>query len=322
MPFVVFFVSIAGGLVLERWLRSRQSVAKPHRMSAVELVLACSAFGLLLWHAILCVPAFYIYHAPIYPELPGELKTLLWQNDQLTGRVASWAPERSGDEKFFALLPQDIPAIHELPIRGGYNPLLSGRQPVLRTDPWKAMQAYGIAWHFIADPQRPTGLSSVYSQSWKFEVVALNDPQLLPTAPAPFETVFSQDGVVVKKLTPVAPLAFAAEEEQLDTPTQRHPLPISLHGGGIDVAIQGVSPSQVVIVNFRHWAGMTASVDGRDTSCVKDSYERMFVRLPAAGETLSIRYRPTWATGIWMGLVAAALGAVFAGVHFRRRRSP
>ena len=318
MPFVVFFVPMTGGMVLDRLLRSRSR--------RTELVVGGSALALLLWHALLCLPAFYVYHAPIYPKLPTALERLLWHEKQLTGRVACWAPESTSDSNFFDLLPQNVPAVYGLPIRRGLDPLLSGSQPKRAGDFWTDMRVWGVAWHFI--PDRPPPLSSVYSQSWKFEVFGTNDPRQLPLAPhglaarlrgQSFAEVFAEDGVVVKKLTPVDPLAFAVENDQaLRTTIEREGLPIELHGSGIDVNVGGLPAGHLVIVNFRHWPDMTASVDGQAVACLKDPFERIIVRMPAAGETLSIRYHQPWASGIWLGVALAAAGGAL-GFLFRRK---
>jgi hypothetical protein len=345
MPFVVFFVSISGGLLLERivvrTLRVRNSahgVCGLQSWDAAHGVCGLQSWNtahgvcglqclLLLWHVFLCQPAFYVYHAPIYPELPERLEMLLRPNGQATARMMPWTPPASADSNFFALLPQDLPAVYRLPIRGGYNPLLGGKQPSAG-DFWTSTRVYGVAWHFL--PERPGSVSSAYSQNWRFEVAAPIDPRVLAHVPEglTLEQLYDENGVVVKKLSPVDPLAFTVDDPSNVSGTSQPALPIVMHGGGVDVNIQGVT-EKFVIVNFRHWPEMrlfpwidtpahkpvAAFIDGEPVMCAKDHFERIIVPMPKEGATLSIRYRAPWAMGIWLGMATAAAGLAVAIIN-------
>ena len=309
MPFVVLFISLSGGLVLERILQ----VVNDRRRA--EKILGTAAMSLLLLHALHCRTAFYSYRFTPYPELPAEFEKAMWKDGKPQRRVSSWAVNRSSDPNFAWLLPLDLPAIYKLPSVDGYNPILGGMMgselggkaqvlnmiAKLREDPLTAMKEYGIRWHLSHAPGRMPPLSPVSTTSWTMEIFGKSVHFQPPPAPETFRHVAEVDGVLLTELTDVKPLAFAVDPGRgLET---------SMSTRGVDVDVKGFAKDQAVVVNFLYYPeNVHAYVDGRRVACQADRWLRIQVDVPAGSETLAIRYEPPWATGCWLGAAVVVAG--------------
>lgn len=307
LPFVTFFVSLAGGLVLQRmvdsWPKTKQLLA-----GGVVLIL----FG---WQVAQARTAFFTHGFQPYPPLPAELAGIFFQKGEPTGRLISWAPFRSEEPEHALRMTSNIPAVYGLPALGGYNsllvssPLVAKRERLLEQKPVEALGAYGVAWQVLADetPDRPVNL---YNTFWWQQVPPQNVTLGIRMQFQRLKRAAVADGITVYKLDDVDPLAFVQSSKQN--------LALDLHGEGIDVNIRELPGDEYVSVNFLYWPNMAASVDGRPVLCQADDWGRMIVKLAGPGDRLELRYRADWLRGAILGLGVGVLG-IFLFYMYRRR---
>jgi hypothetical protein len=352
LPFFVFFASMSGGLMLERLLRmaDRGAGGPPAptgeppaptgeppaptgeppaptgeppvpRVSwtrqRTEWMIAVPALGLLVWHVAHCCTAFYTFGFRPYPELPTEMTASFWQDDQPTGRMASWTRYRSSDPNFALLLPLDVPAVYRLPSWDGYNPLLDGTRAMrdvqdrMEIDPARTLRAYGIRWNFFHDPNRLPTLTTAYSVMWKLEA-ADKMRYLRKLPPEQLAEIYHKDGVIVRERAKVDALAFAVDDPE-------RCLPLTFRGGGLDVALPSPEKETKVVLNFLYLPDMKAFVDGQETVCQPDEWNRISVDVSSGSQLLEVRYRPPWGKGLLLGLMVVIFGLIVAA-SLRRKR--
>lgn len=112
--------------------------------------------------------------------------------------------------------------------------------------------------------------------------------------------VATAGGVTVRELSGTAPLAFAEADPAA-------PLPIQLHGGGVDVDVSGCTAGRLVI-NFLCYPQMHAEFDGQPVVCTEDAWQRVVVDLPGPGQVLHLRFRSPWGQGLFLGAAVVLLG--------------
>ena len=218
--------------------------------------------------------------------------------------------------EYFSALPQNLPAVYEIPAFWGYDIVIGSKQPLQRAiacltaNPTAAARAYGIRW-FLKHRTCSKPVLSLNPRMHKLETfVEFNDN---------FEKIHftkrhSLSGVEeleVFELQPVDPLAFRRGEPSVA-------LPLRVDGAGIDVDLGGARSECSVVVNFAWYPDMKAEVDGQAVECQRDDWCRMLVEVPAGATRLELRYEAPWRRGFfWSGVVATmALG----GAYFLQRR--
>jgi len=311
MPFVVFFVSVTGGLVLESMYR------RARKRRRTEWIVMIVALLVLFIHVCHCRTTFHVDPFQPYPKLPADLLARLHVGDQPTGRVASWG-RYSNNAAFGLQLPQNLPAVYDLPTAEGVNPLLEGNKLVSRLSknlaehPAQAMRAYGVRWHLCQSPDQETEAGSTRTQTWKMEVVSRFERLNVPGFLDRFPVVRYPEGLDVYESDPVDPLAFVVEKPVESAaqavPVRRQALDIELHGWGVAVDVSRVTGQAWVVVNFLHYPEMAASVDGQTIPCQADYWGRMVVQVPQGANRLTIRYEPPWGIGVMMGVAPAIVG--------------
>ena len=323
LPFFVFFASLSGGLVLERFLANWR--AHPHSAGAgrLTLLVAVPAALLLALHVYQSRTAMHVAGFRPYPDMPAALKAYLWQNGQPTGRVCSWG-KYSHNDTYALQMAQNMGDVYQLPTDLGVCPLVNGHELVkhersrLVGIPEEAMKAYGDRWHLIQDEQHLTPDSSVLASTWQTEVRPREDSFRRHFAFASFRFVDNIDGVIVAELEGVDPLAFPEKN-------RGQSLPLRMHGLGIDVDVSSLAGDEIVVVNFLNYPHMRAFVDGEPVlnngvaRCFSDEWKRIMVRVSAGARSLEVRYRPPWSTGLWLGAATTACGLVLTWYCQRRR---
>lgn len=314
MPFVVLFSVLSGGVLLERLL------ARSQRRRAWEIGIAATVAVLMFYHVGMARPAFYAYGFQPYPRLPEELTTML-QSDraQPAGRLLSWTTFRSPSPSYALAMPFDLPVVYGLPAFTGYDPVVECKPPYrfadgrLAQSPTEAARAYGIRWGVMHRAcERP-----VYSQNPCMREVEAEVPCDATFRQIGFtrtHAVASQPDLAVKELEQIDPLAFPSGQPA-------NPLPLKLHGGGIDVDVSGLKSRASVVANFLWYPEIKAFADGREIACKRDDWYRIVAEVPAATHTLALRYQAGWAAGFLKALVIASVsicGAV--AVAIRRER--
>lgn len=307
MPCVVFFVCFAGALFLNRLL----ALANWRRCEMAVAVLALVLLGV---HVVQCRSAFLLFHFQPYPGLPDAWQNVVRTNGQSTGRIHSWAPVDSPDLDYGSLVGYNIAGVYEVPTLRGMNAVLEGKALVkiivLNAETFKV---YGVRWHIQYPAERLPPLPSPYAVSWVAHAIGRHQTYLRVLAPGSLVPVATEPGGgALTELKEVDPLAFC-------TADRTRGLNLRLHGRGIDVDIAHLAEDQKVVVNFLHYPEMRAFVDGQSVKCFSDGYHRILVVLPARGQTLALRYSPPWATGLWLGLAAAALAVALAWVLRKRQ---
>jgi len=321
MPFIVFFTSIVGGLVLERLLRK-------HSWRRLELWIAVPALALLALHVVQCRTAFHIDRFTPYPALPAMVAEKFWITEppkQVTGRVLRWGPH-SDNEGFGRIMPASLAAAYELPSIEGTCALLENNSFVARlhgrvvAQPLPALRAYGIRWHLIQAPDEFTPVGTPFTSSWRVEVIAMRDKlneKLDLTEPFVRATPAAGiDGIELYELPGTDPLAFACDEparavSRLPSAVkEKAALPLKFRGGGVEVDVSGFSKGQWITVNFlrRPEGEMEAFLDGEKVPHQADMWERIVVRIPVEGGTLAIRYVRPWGTGFLWALLPVCAG--------------
>ena len=298
--FLVFFFSLAGGLAFDRLLdhlRERQAVWTERACYGI-------AVGLLLWHVGQCRTAFHVVAYRPYPRLPTELQDIFWKHGQVTGRVLSWG-RYSHNEEWALQLPKNLAGVYEVPSLEGQNPLLDGgpvldkfQRDILR-QPLAGLKKYGVRWHLRQDSFTPVGPANSYS--WLPDVLSREDAFERRLTFEQFALLMKNDEVVVRELGDADPLAFVENEPARN-------LELWMHGWGLEVDVAPVAAEKIVVVNFLRWPGMRAYVDGEETVCHTDDWQRILVRVGPGSKTLTIRYHPPWGTGLLFGLATMAAG--------------
>lgn len=173
-------------------------------------------------------------------------------------------------------------------------------------------RTYGVRW-FLAQPQgRWTDDGTANSVCWGIDVLSKADTLDNNIDQDPFPHVGPEDDIVLSELQDVDPLAFPASNPKLS-------LPVRMHGQGIDVDVADLAGDDMVIVNFLRYPEMQAFLDGRAVDCFAEPHwNRILVPMSGKAALLTIRYRPPWSVGLWLGLATAVIG-LGLGLLYRRR---
>ena len=302
LPFVVLFIVLSGGLLLERLL------ARTARRRTWEIAVGGLVAALLFYHVGMARPAFYAYGFRPYPPLPAEAADLLGGAGRLPQRLVSWSAFRTPSPSYVFALPHDLPMIYGLPAFTGYDPVVESKPAYmsacerLAREPAAASRAYGIRWA-LAHETRNSPLFSANPCMREME------------AAVPWDAAFRQipftrehrlpdlPDVTLLEQPDADPLAFAAGDAA-------HALPLRLRGEGIDVDVRGAS-AEAIVVNFLWYPELQARADGHAVSCGPDRWQRTVAEVPVGTRTLEIRYCPDWRAGFLKALCLAAAGAVF-----------
>ena len=295
-----FFAVLGGGVVLERILRR----AGPRR--GWQWGLAATVVLLLLYHASIARPSFYLYSDRPYPAMPSEMAALLKPADSTRlRRCISIAPMVTSEPGFPLSMFDSFPSAYSVVCYGGYDPLVQSKPEFLyvndqmHADPVGAAKAYGIRWMVIhRSLEKP--LPEVLPHE-KININRFLEPPLRQAS----HTVLMLPEVEIRELPEAAPLAFAEAAEH-------EGLPIRLGGAGVDVDVSGLAQGGAVIVNFLAWPDMAARVDGRPLPLEADEWGRMRLQVPAGAGRLEIRYAPPWGLGCRLGASLALVGVLLA----------
>ena len=310
MPCFTTYAVIAGGIMLERILR-----AKTPRVR-VEWGLGAAVGALLLYHAFLARPSFYLFSDRPYPEMPREMAQLLKSGDP-TGqhRCLPIAPLVSSAPGYALSLGRCLASYYSVLSFDIYDPLVESKPLVkeavrrMHVDPKNAAYAYGIPW-VVIDRVLEKPLPHV-----------LNHEQMVVFGHVRGELVQASERVLllpeveIRRLPSACPLAFPEGRPEVS-------LPIELGSAGVTVDVSGLKEGGPVVVNFLAWPDMIALADGCRVSMEGDSWGRVRAVTPAGAHRLEVRYAPPWKKGILAGAVIL-LTTVLAGVGIQfdvRRR--
>ncbi len=311
LPFMVLFVALAGGAVLDRLLRP----LTPRRWAPLAVgLLGCS---LLLYHASIARPAFYSYGFKPYPALPPPLAKALDAGSPPQGRLIPIAPMRSLLPGYGLSMMHGLPVVYGLYSFFGYDPLVQSLPPFrlaydrLRQDTPAALKAYGVRY-LVLNEAAVHPLFSPNPVERGMEGISALRPVLLylPRLDVASHTVASPDDVWTLK--GADPLAFP-------TGDPGHSLPIRFPSRGINVALNGMGPGPVT-VNFLWYRQMHATADGQAVPCHPDQWGRIQVELSKPARNLAIRFDPGWLKGLLNGGLLALLGLLLTAWFNRRLR--
>lgn len=115
------------------------------------------------------------------------------------------------------------------------------------------------------------------------------------------------------KVKRAAHMAFARQRPGV-------PLPLQIHGAGIDVDTSMVEREAVIVVNFFWHPQMKAFADGAEVPVRADKWNRMLVKVARGTSTLSIRYVTGWLNKSLGGVVLCILAALITLAVVRRAR--
>lgn len=324
LPFLAFFASLSGGLVLDRLLHQLTERRR------AEMVVAGIALGLLFYHVCQCRTAFHSVDYRPYPPLPADMHALLWKNGQVTGRVLSWG-RYSHNESFALQLPKNLPGVYEIPSLDGQNPLLDSG-PVMnalqknrQNRGLAALKAYGVRWHLRQRDEDFTPDGPALSFSWQPDVLSRRDEVRLSFENDGFTPIPNVKEVLVSELKDADPLAFGEKDPSRS-------LNLSMHGWGLAVDVSPLREEQLVVVNFLRWPSvhdsllggevhcMRAYVDGVEVPCLADEigWNRIVVRVAPGQSRLEIRYHPPWGHGLIFGLALILAGMLLCWFVVRR----
>jgi hypothetical protein len=312
-PWLAFCAILSGGLVLEQFL------AMVRRREPWEFVAGGLMLAVLAYHLMMCQPSFYSYGFQPYPPLPAEFEAAFhpygdksYIGDRNSKRIASWAELRSVSPNFPAGLPLNLPHHYQTPSVFGYDPIVEGQadfKEVLRRiekDPLEACRRYGIGWHLFTD-------GPVHSSSnglFRMESTLASELGAKSLRNAELTTIARHEGVTLKELLDVDPLAFVT-----DRPSR--PLPMHLHGRGADIEVGGLAAGTRVTINFLMRPHMSLLLDDQPITIDKDDWNRITTTLPESGAVLSLRYEPPWRRTCGIGAALCFVALVLAGVTIR-----
>jgi hypothetical protein len=120
------------------------------------------------------------------------------------------------------------------------------------------------------------------------------------------------DYVKVIEIADAAPLAF-------DTARPTESLPLRMTVAGLDIELGPELEPRKIVVNFLRYPDIVATADGKPAAVTEDEWQRIVVDAPADAKQIRIRYSPPRATGIVIGVLLAAAGAVAMYVCGRGR---
>ncbi len=109
--------------------------------------------------------------------------------------------------------------------------------------------------------------------------------------------------VKVIEIPDAAPLAF-------DTARPTESLPLRMSVAGLDIELGPEPEPRKIVANFLRYPDIVAMADGKPAAVTEDTWQRIAVEVPADTKEVRIRYSPPRATGIVMGVLLAAVGAV------------
>ena len=311
LPFMVFFVALAGGAVLDRLL----GPLAPRRWAPLAVgLLGCA---LLLYHASIARPAFYSYGFRPYPALPTPLAKALDAGSPPEGRLIPIAPNRSILPGYGLSMMHGLPAVYGLFSFSGYDPLVQSLPPYrlafgrLRQDTPAALKAYGIRYLVLNEAAvHPRFSPNPFERGMEGIVPLRPVLSYLPKLEVASHTIAPPDEIWTLK--GADPLAFP-------TGDPGRSLPISFPGRGINVVLQGVGPGPVT-VNFLWYRQMRATADGQPVACHPDQWGRIQVELAKPALNLAIRFDPGWLKGLLNGGLLALLGLLLTAWFNRRLR--
>ena len=302
LPFMILFVALAGGAVLDRLLAP---LAERRWAPLAVGLLGCA---LLLYHASIARPAFYSYGFRPYPALPPPLAKALDAGSPPQGRLIPIAPMRSILPGYGLSMMHGLPAVYGLFSFSGYDPLVQSLPPYrlaferLRQDTPAALKAYGVRYLVLNEAAvHPRFSPNPFERG--MEGISALRPVLsyLPKLEVASHTIAAPDEIWTLK--GADPLAFPTGDPSRS-------LPIRFPGRGIDVTLHGLGPGPVT-VNFLWYRQMRATADGQAVLCHPDRWGRIQVELPRSAQRLAIRFNPGWLKGLLNGGLLAVLGLLF-----------
>lgn len=286
LPEITLFSCLAGGLVLDRLLRSC------HRQRLWEGIVATAALAVLAWHVANCTTAFHKLGFAPYPPLPAVLDPVVAD----TGKYRFFAdyPWRSAKPAYPQMLPHSLPLVYGLVGFDATSPLHENATYAAaiaraKREPTASLRAYGVRW--VLEPYPPPG----------YDVHALRTREIVAGVRAELIARGHAEAVAVSELPGASPFAFADSR-----PTE--PLPLRFGSSGLDVDVRGLAAGDTVTLNFLHYPKTKLYLDGDPVPATGDDWGRVSVTLPRAGAHLAMRYEPGWWRGIAFGAVLVALG--------------
>lgn len=286
LPEIALFSCLAGGLVLDRLLRSC------HRPRLWEKIVASAALAVLAWHVANCTTAFHKLGFAPYPRLPAVLNPVV--ADTAKYRFFADYPWRSAEPAYPQMLPHSLPLAYGLVGFDATSPLHENATYTAaiaraKREPAVGLRAYGVRW--ILEPYPPPG----------YDVHALRTREIVAGVRTDLIARGHAEAVAVSELPGASPLAFSVSRPN-------DPLPLRLGGSGLDVDVDGLAVGDTVTLNFLHYPKTKLYLDGEPIPAVGDDWGRISVTLPRAGAHLAMRYEPGWWRGIALGAVLLALG--------------
>lgn len=287
LPEIALFSCLAGGLVLDRLLRSC------HRPRLWEGIVATASLSVLVWHVANCTTAFHKLGFTPYPPLPAVLDPVV--ADTAKYRFFADSPWRSAEPTYPQTVPHSLPLAYGLVGFDATSPLHENATYAAaiaraKREPAAAMRAYGVRW--VLEPYPPP----------RYDVHALRTREIVVGVRGELVPRGHAEAVAVGELPGASPLAFAGSRPH-------EPLPLRLGGSDLGTDVRGLAAGDTVTLNFLHYPKTKLYLDGEPIPATGDDWGRISVTLPRSGAHLAMQYEPGW----WRGI---ALGAVLLGIGF------
>ncbi len=303
LPFVVLYMCVGGGILLENW--------SAHRRPRQAHILAFATMGLILLNCYWSRASWYTFGDRPYPALDSRYAALVasGENDANSGRLITWGwYARSPATGFFHTQALNFPTVSAVFSIVGYDTFVEESpanrlaKRYLQADPVKAARAYGVrwvVWHTLFSHPVYSG-NPVMSG---IEAPAMTEREILLSLRRQGTLALRTGGLELYQLPDPDPFAFAAGDS-------RRALPVRFDMTGARVETSGLAADAGLVVNvlWRPW--MRAFADGRPLSAQADDWGRVLVHLDGAAKVVRVTYSPPWAACGLAGAAMAAAGAV------------
>jgi hypothetical protein len=305
--YLVPLMAVAGGLILERTLKTRSY--------KIEAGIVAGVSALLMLHCALIQGSWYDYGVRPYPKLPAEMSKLVSGSENnpparvLTSLISM---RRNPSAAFFDSLAVNFATKAEAYAAGGYDVFIENSPEYLQVldrfsqSPLEAAKAYGIRWIIQSSVlDRPE--LAVNRTLDQMEMPSLSERRVLLKNAESGVPAFTSPDVTVYELKGASPYAFTTSQT----------LPVSFDASGANINISKVPPGTTVITNvlWRHW--LKATLSGSPIPTKPDDWGRVAVTLPAAAQNLRITYSPPWNKTCLVGLACLIL-ALLSGLLLHR----
>jgi hypothetical protein len=299
LPFMHVFFIFSGAMILQRCVNAR-----------VQNAVFLAAVALMLFHVTLCRSTIYTFLDNRYPPIA---------NDAI--------PYVTGDKRIFTAVPFRVPRADAVQSFGlnfataytlisatGYDTFVTSKPEYERflsslyRDSMTTMKAYGISTLIVNDClEHPISTGNPAEQT--IEVVSERLQKPVYEMKKVATLVANALGRRIYALPKPDSMAFVKGKPDFA-------LPYKIDQAGVYIDVQRAEGGQTVVSNFTRWPWIYASVDGKAVQVGADEWDRIEVKLAAAGKKLFIEYKPPWELSLSVAacfLVASLALAIVAG---------